>query len=131
MSMRTKWLCLTAVALILVPALVIAHSWKAPADAARMPNPVAATSESEVRGKVFYNEFCLACHGRDARGDGAAAAGLIPPPPDLYERKKHHTDGDFFWKIQNGRRDMPGFARKLEDKQIWDIINYINSIRPI
>jgi mono/diheme cytochrome c family protein len=111
--------------------MVIAHSWKVPADAARVANPIASTPESQTRGKVYYNDYCLACHGRDARGDGVAGTALKPPPPDLYERKKHHADGDFFWKIQNGRGQMPGFARQLKEKQIWDIVNYIKSIGPL
>ena len=97
----------------------------APKDAARQANPVAFTAESQTRGKVYYNNYCLACHGKDARGDGVTGTSLKPPPPDLWKSKKSHTDGDFFWKIQNGRGDMPSFKEDLSDEQVWDIINFI------
>ena len=38
-----------------------------------------------------------------------------------------HPDGDFFWKIQEGRGDMPSFNDDLSEEQIWEIINYIRS----
>lgn len=35
------------------------------------------------RGRVLFAENCAACHGEAGRGDGPAAAGLLPPPRDL------------------------------------------------
>lgn len=34
-------------------------------------------------GASFFAANCTSCHGRDARGDGPAAAGLSPAPTDL------------------------------------------------
>lgn len=34
-------------------------------------------------GKTMYLQYCAACHGADARGDGPAAPTLRVPPPDL------------------------------------------------
>ena len=38
-----------------------------------------------------------------------------------------HTDGDFFWKIQNGKGEMPSFKEDLSGNDIWNVINYIKS----
>ena len=45
--------------------------------------------------------------------------------PNLKQRLKTHTDGDFFWKIDEGRGDMPSFKDELSNEQKWHIINYI------
>jgi hypothetical protein len=34
-------------------------------------------------GPDLYRHYCATCHGRDAKGDGPAAAALKVPPPDL------------------------------------------------
>ena len=34
-------------------------------------------------GQQIYQQFCAACHGMDAKGNGPAASRLKTPPPDL------------------------------------------------
>ncbi len=57
----------------------------------------------------------------------AEFVGLEKSPPNLKERIKMHPDGDFFWKIQEGRGDMPSFNEDLTEEQIWEVINFIRS----
>ena len=49
-----------------------------PAPAPADPNPMLI----EV-GRSEFGQYCAACHGRDARGDGPAASALVKPPADL------------------------------------------------
>jgi mono/diheme cytochrome c family protein len=42
-------------------------------------------------GQQMYAYYCAACHGRDAKGHGPAAALLITPPPDLTTLSKRHA----------------------------------------
>jgi len=37
--------------------------------------------------------------------------------------------GDFAWKIANGRGLMPGFKDHLTKEQIWDLTNFIQSLK--
>jgi len=41
-------------------------------------------------GEHLYKQFCSACHGMDAKGQGPAAASLKMPPPDLTTLSKRH-----------------------------------------
>jgi mono/diheme cytochrome c family protein len=41
-------------------------------------------------GEHLYKQFCSACHGVDAKGQGPAAASLKMPPPDLTTLAKRH-----------------------------------------
>lgn len=104
-----------------------AHEWMAPKEAAKIQNPVAAGAESVARGKELFLDNCAYCHGDGARGMTAEEAGLKSNPPDLVKRLSNHSDGDFFWKIQRGKREMPSFAEDLTEEEIWHIINFIKS----
>ena len=113
------------IALIGVPTIIIAHSWKAPREASERENPVPKDQESIERGKMLYLKFCATCHGTNGQGDGPLADKLTPKPADLMERAAHHSDGDFAWKIKNGRGAMPGFKNQLSENEIWDLINFL------
>jgi mono/diheme cytochrome c family protein len=41
-------------------------------------------------GEHIYKQFCSACHGGDAKGQGPAAASLKIPPPNLTTLAKRH-----------------------------------------
>jgi mono/diheme cytochrome c family protein len=41
-------------------------------------------------GDVMYKQFCAACHGAHARGNGPAASALKIQPPDLTTLAKRH-----------------------------------------
>ena len=101
--------------------------WMAPEQQAHAVNPVPADNKSVARGKTLFLQNCSACHGENAEGLDAQTVGLEKSPPNLKERIKMHPDGDFFWKIQEGRGDMPSFNDDLTEEQIWEIINYIRS----
>jgi len=53
---------------------------------------------------------------------------LKTKPTDLVQRAGHHSDGDFAWKITNGRGDMPSFKDPLAENQIWDLVNFIRQL---
>ena len=105
----------------------MAHEWMAPEDEGKRPNPVASDMKSFERGQIIYLEYCAACHGEKIDGLKAAETGLEMDSPNLKKRLLTHTDGDFFWKIQNGRGDMPSFKEDLTEEQTWDVINYLRN----
>ncbi|MGB9465294.1 MAG: cytochrome c [Candidatus Acidiferrum sp.] len=54
--------------------------------------PIEQTSPAS--GKEMFKTYCAACHGKDAKGAGPAAAELKTAPPDLTMLAKRH-DGKF------------------------------------
>ena len=117
-----------AVVLILFTKSLLAHSWMAPKDAAEKQNPTPLSVLSVNRGKAIYLENCAYCHGDNLKGLAPATTGLQKDTPDLRQRLKSHTEGDFHWKIQNGKGEMPSFKEDLSEKEIWDVINFINGM---
>ena len=102
--------------------------WASPKDAAARVNPIKSDQTSIDRGKKVYMASCINCHGVSAKGDGPLASGLIPKPTNLTLMAGKHSDGDFEWKIANGRGSMPAWKSFLKENQRWDVVNYIQSL---
>ena len=102
--------------------------WMAPAEAVRRGNPVPADGASRERGRKLFEANCASCHGLTGRGNGPIAARLETLPADLAAMAGQHPDGDFAWKIANGRGPMPAWKGVLKDTEIWDLVNYIQSL---
>jgi mono/diheme cytochrome c family protein len=49
-----------------------------------------AQTPSAPSGEGLFNSYCAACHGKDAKGNGPAAAALKVPPPDLTTLAQRH-----------------------------------------
>ncbi len=104
--------------------------------------PDDATPELIARGRVLYESFgCLACHGRQARGDGPAAGSLIDvhgvpnPPYDLTAqplRRPRPADADttvaIYQSLISGLSGTPMPAYPPSE-ELWAVAAYVNSIR--
>ncbi len=102
--------------------------WISPEAAQKRVNPVERNEESITRGADLFAANCASCHGRTGVGDGPAAVALNPKPANLRKMSGQHPDGDFAWKIANGRGAMPAWKRSLDENQIWDLTNFIQSM---
>lgn len=113
---------------IFYPEHIAAHSWMAPKVESVKTNPVEMSRESVMNGKAIFSQECAYCHGENGRGMSNKAAILQTDTADLLEGLKSHSDGDYHWKIRNGKGEMPGYEGELSNREIWDIINYLKSI---
>jgi mono/diheme cytochrome c family protein len=102
--------------------------WEAPGEAKKVPNPIAADQESIARGQAIYTKACMSCHGAEGKGGGKSAKILAKKPADLNHHVPHHTDGDIFWKITEGKKPMPAFKKDLKPEQRWDVVNYLRQL---
>jgi mono/diheme cytochrome c family protein len=99
-----------------------------------LKNPVAADAASIAAGQALYAKYCRACHGQAGKGDGPAAAALKDvKPADLTDATwtNGSTDGEIFATIHDGigpKFAMNAFAGRLNDTQIWNIVNYVKSL---
>lgn len=87
-------------------------------------NPLGNTREVQQEGrKLFVQYNCAGCHG------GRAGGGMGPSLRDeiwLYGK----TPDKIFNSIAEGRaHGMPAWGTRLPDKQIWQLVAYIQSLR--
>jgi len=100
--------------------------WAAPAAEASRPNPVPATADSVRMGASLFQKNCVSCHGVNADGKGMAGMMLKPRPTNLKAMAGGHSDGDFAYKIREGRGAMPAWKSVLNEEQIAALIAYIS-----
>lgn len=104
--------------------------WEAPPEAIDIKNPLPLNESTIQAGRKLFQRSCMPCHGQSGRGDGPAAFALNPKPKDLSdtERMRNMTDGELFWKVSEGRGNMPSFADAHTDEERWQIINYLRAL---
>jgi len=99
--------------------------------AAKAPLPY--TIKSIARGKQFYLINCVECHDQDGKGLGRRDFTGTPPAdltdPDAWLRG---TSAEaIFASIHDGTKDdMPPFKGRLQDEQIWHVVNFVRSLWP-
>jgi mono/diheme cytochrome c family protein len=105
-------------------------------DPRTIENPVPTSAESLAAGAKNYDKLCALCHGAIGSGDGklaAATAAYGARPSNLTDDVWDHgsTDGEIFVVIRDGIGpdfNMPGFKRRLQDAEIWDLVNYVRRL---
>ncbi|MGE3405099.1 MAG: cytochrome c [Vicinamibacterales bacterium] len=93
-------------------------------EAAKIRNPVPVTPESLAAGEAAYAKHCRGCHARD----GAGSLG-----PSLIDDEWNHgsSDGEMFVVIRDGGGQfMDPWDDRLNEQQIWSVVNYIRSLKP-
>lgn len=105
------------------------EEWEAPRDADNLKNPVQNNQIADNKGKELYNLYCLTCHGQYGFGDGAAGTSFERRPANFHQQKiRRQSDGVLFWKLTNGRTNMPAFKDVLTEEQRWQVVSYIRKL---
>ena len=131
----TGRLRVSALVVFLVVASVVIAAAQQPrrnAEAQMLKNPVASDAESVEAGKKLYQRYCASCHGPQGKGDGGMALSG-GTPSDLTDETWDYgsTDGEIFVSIRDGvSSDMLSYKEKLNEKQIWQVVNFVRSIGP-
>src|SRR5262245_43443463 len=134
MSLRNSRIIWLALVLVMT-GLFLAPRAQGPrrnAEAQKLKNPEPRNAESVDAGKKLYQRFCAACHGPNGKGDGGLALSG-GEPSDLTDDAWDYgsTDGEIFVVIRDGvSADMLAYKERLNEKQIWQIVNFIRSIGP-
>ena len=103
---------------------------KISAEEAQKGNPVKPTPESLAKGKKTYAIDCAMCHGENGDGKGDMAADMKNvtdfTAPDAL---KNRTDGELFSIMRKGKGDMPPEGDRAKNDDIWNLVNYIRSLK--
>ena len=112
--MRFRYLyCLVAMALITA-------SISAAQEATPTVKHATAPATSPASGKEMFMSYCASCHGKDAKGDGPAAAALKQAPADLTSLAKQHGGkypSDLVTSILRGQTKL--MAHGDQDMPVW------------
>lgn len=120
------------IGLSLITATVSAQPkpWNAPANYKSMKNPVAKGDASTKAGMALFTKNCASCHGKTGLGDGVKSRMLTTSPGDISGAVyQNQTDGELFYKTKSGRDEMPKYEGKLTDDDIWNLVNYMRTLK--
>lgn len=102
------------------------------------PAPRPAYAQQDAPGKAVYDRWCAGCHGQSGRGDGPAAAHMLPRPRDftqaLYQIRSTASgslplDSDILRIILEGMpaTAMPGWKTRLSESERQALVQYLKS----
>jgi mono/diheme cytochrome c family protein len=81
---------------------------------------LAQEEEVITQGRVYYQQYCAACHGPAAKGDGPLAPDLKVKPADLTQVSKKNG-GEFpmwrLYRVIEGREEVKGHGTR--EMPIW------------
>ena len=105
--------------------------WPVPDADKNKVNPIKSDASSIAEGKALWVKHCQSCHGKTGLGDGPKAAQLKTEPGDFSKAEtQSQSNGSLFYKISVGRDDMPGFKKKIPEKDdIWSIVNFVKTLK--
>ena len=108
-----------------------AKPWAVPEKNAKMANPVKSDAESLKIGKEVWNKHCSVCHGKTGAGDGSKAAQLETAMEDISGAAvQGQSDGALYYKISEGREEMPSFKKKISDtEELWSVVNFMRTLK--
>lgn len=97
-------------------------------------SPQPATSTTIASGKKLYSQACVACHNLDGSPVGRDPALLPYKMADLSLPQQYHYGSgpkSIFRSIMYGLPSPPmGFTGSIYSRtQVWDMVNYIQSIQ--
>ncbi len=100
-------------------------------EAATVANSVSDTPENRARGGVYYQYYCLFCHGAKGDGNGPVAESYLPPPPDLRTPKVQAlSDGELLRAMILGPGHEPVLAYTVLPAHRWYLVTYVRSLAP-
>ena len=83
------------------------------------------------RGRSYYVQLCLPCHGGSGRGDGEWAYRMTPRPADLTGRRASgRSDETLRAAISHGIAGtaMRGWEDRLSETQIDQVLGYVRHL---
>lgn len=105
------------------------EAFVAPPGVDTIKSPIGTSPNIIAKGEELYNLYCFACHGDSGHGDGPAGGGMSVMPANFHDPKfLKQKEGTVFWKLTNGKGNMPPFKQILKDDQRWQLVAYLKEL---
>lgn len=92
-------------------------------------NPYKPTTATVARGQFLFENYCMACHGVEGKGDGPLIPAYFPPPSYLSDTLVKYTDGRLYYDMTVGIRNMASYAQQISNEDRWYLVHYIRKLQ--
>jgi cytochrome c oxidase cbb3-type subunit 3 len=104
---------------------------KLPQEAAQEEKDPEGTKDSLRAAGVLFRRHCQRCHGKDGKGGAGRLNSLAPPDFTLRVWQDERSNARLLKRILDGKnKDMPAFAKELDENQARDLVDYIRAFTP-
>jgi hypothetical protein len=94
-------------------------------EAQAMVNPLTLTPENVARGDIYYQYYCLYCHGVHGDGNGYVGQSYIPKPTDFRDPAiQTYTDGELLRAMLLGVGHAPILEQVVLPEHRWYLVLY-------
>ena len=95
-----------------------------------LKSPLSADAMNPKKGKELYDIYCAVCHGKKGDGQGTLVKREkflgIPNYKD-----RDITQGSIYHVIMYGRNLMGSHAAQLTEKERWQVVHHVESLRKV
>ncbi len=95
---------------------------------ARAPIDITPENGDKIlrRGQERFNIYCSPCHDKTGSGHGEVIQHGYPQPVNLTaDRVRGMPDGQIFWTMTNGVRNMPYYKKQIPVEDRWAIVTWV------
>ena len=94
-------------------------------EAKTLANTLQPTPENLARGKVYYEYYCVFCHGDKGDGNGPVGESYVPKPADLRSEKiRGYSDGELLRAMLGGVGHEPMLVQIVQPEHHWYLVLY-------
>lgn len=98
-------------------------------EASGMINRVPASHENTERGRVYYQYYCVFCHGDAGDGNGPVGQSFTPKPADLrVPGVNAYTDGQLLHAMLTGEGHAPVLEKVVPREHRWYLVHYVRAL---
>ncbi|WP_136524251.1 c-type cytochrome [Geomonas ferrireducens] len=88
-----------------------------------------ATPALLAQGRVYYDYYCLFCHGSAGAGDGPVGNSYVPRPADLRRPSVGaYLDGELLHRMLTGTGHEPVLERVVPQRHRWPLMLYLRAL---
>ncbi len=92
-------------------------------------SPFALDEGAAARGRKTFAVHCVACHGKEGRGDGPVSDKFPQAPNVRHVSICNRTDGYLYGTITAGGRAMPTLREGTTSRERWELVAYIRQLQ--
>jgi mono/diheme cytochrome c family protein len=93
-----------------------------------LKSPIPVNEKNMAKGKHLFTIYCTICHGDTGEGMGPLVQNeKFLGVPNYKDREI--TEGSIYHVIMYGRNMMGSHASQLNDKERWQVVQYVQKLR--